>query len=73
MPECYEFYQECRYDLPALLSINNFMKRNSAYGNDIANVLRQAESIANLQIHLTIIKKEIERLQKVKNNYQQYF
>ena len=49
------------------------MKRNSAYGNDIANVLRQAQTIANLQIHLTIIKKEIERLQKVKNNYQQYF
>ena len=73
MPECYEFYQECRYDLPTLLSINNFMKRNSAYGNDIANVLRQAQTIANLQIHLTIIKKEIERLQKVKNNYQQYF
>ena len=73
MAECYEFYQECRYDLPTLLSINNFMKRNSAYRHDIANVLRQAQTIANLQIHLTIIKKEIERLQKVKNNYQQYF
>ena len=48
MPECYEFYQEGRYNLPALLSINKFMKRNSAYGNDIANVLRQAQTIANL-------------------------
>ena len=32
MPEFYEFYQECRYDIPTLLSINYFMKRNNAYG-----------------------------------------
>ncbi len=28
MPECYEFYQTYRYEIPTLLSISNFIKRN---------------------------------------------
>jgi hypothetical protein len=69
MYECYEFYLECRNDLPTLLSINNFIKRNNAYGKDIANVLVQAKTIANLQLHLTIIKNEIARLKQTKIDY----
>jgi hypothetical protein len=56
MYECYEFYLICQNDLLTLLSINNFIKIKNAYGKDIANVLRQAKTIANLQLHLFIIK-----------------
>jgi hypothetical protein len=69
MFESFEFYQECQYDLPTLLSINNFINRNNVDGKDIANVLRQAKTIANLQLHLTIIKNEIERLKQTKSDY----
>ncbi|HET9806515.1 MAG TPA: helix-turn-helix domain-containing protein, partial [Nitrososphaeraceae archaeon] len=40
MDDCYEFYQECQYDLPVLLSINNFMKKNNVHIKDITNILR---------------------------------
>jgi hypothetical protein len=69
MFESFEFYQECQHDLPTLLSINNFINRNNVDGKDIANVLRQAKTIANLQLHLTIIKNEIERLKQTKSDY----
>ena len=68
MYECYEFYLICQNDLPTLLSINNCIKINNIYGKDIANVLRQAKNIANLQLHLCIIENEIERLKQIKNN-----
>ena len=32
MEDCYEFYKDYRYDIPTLLLINNFMKRNDIYG-----------------------------------------
>jgi DNA-binding Lrp family transcriptional regulator len=42
MEECYDFFQECQYDLSTLLSINNFMKRNNMYGKKIVKVLRKS-------------------------------
>ncbi len=69
MHDCYEFYQECQHDLPTLLSINNFIKRNNVDGKDIANVLRQAKTTTNLQLHVTIIKNEIARLKQTKSDY----
>ena len=48
MEECYEFYQEHRYDIPTFLTIDNFLKRNNIYGKDIVNVLRAANDIINL-------------------------
>ena len=45
------------------------MKKNNVYGKDIANVLRQAKTIATSQLHVTIIKNEIERLKKTKIDY----
>ena len=32
MYECYEFYQVFQYEIPRLLSINNFIKRNNISG-----------------------------------------
>jgi hypothetical protein len=69
MEDCFDFFQECQYDIPTLLSINNFMKKNNVYGKDIANVLRIANYVVNLnQIHSNL-KVEIEKLKQTKNNY----
>src|SRR5918994_5725541 len=61
MYECFEFYEVWQYDLPSLLSISSFMKRNNVSGNNIANVLRTANDVLNL-------REEIERLKQMKNN-----
>src|SRR5215218_5182114 len=57
MGECYDFFQVCQYDIPTFLSINNFIKRNNAYGKNIANVLRQAKNVINL-IKLILILRQ---------------
>ena len=69
MYECYEFYQVCQNDLPSLLSINNFMKRNDVYGKDIVNVLRQAKDIANLNLYYSSLKTKVEELKQIMSGY----
>ena len=69
MFEAFEFYEDHSYDIPAFLSINTFMKRNNISGNDIVNVLREANDVINLNQIVSNLKGEIERLQKIKNNY----
>jgi hypothetical protein len=61
MYECFEFYEVWQYDLPSLLSISTFMKRNNVSGINILNVLRTTNDILNL-------REEIERLKQMKNN-----
>jgi hypothetical protein len=69
MEDCYEFYQDHNYDIPTFLSINNFMKRNNVSGNNIANVLRKANDVNNLNQTYSNLKAEIEGLKQTKNNY----
>jgi len=69
MDECYEFYKDYQYDIPILLSINNFMKKNNISGNNIANVLREANGVNNLNQTHSNLKAEIEGLKQMKNNY----
>ena len=69
MEDCYEFYKEHSYDIPTLLSINNFLKRNDIYGKDIVNVLRTANDVINLNQTILNLKAEIEKLKQTKNNY----
>ena len=69
MEDCYEFYKEHNYDIPTLLSINNFLERNDIYGKDIVIVLRQANNIINLNQTILNLKGEIEKLKQTKNNY----
>ena len=69
MEECYEFFQECQYNIPTFLTIDNFMKRNNIYGKDIVNVLRKANDIINLNQTILNLKAEIEKLKQTKNNY----
>ena len=70
MFEAFEFYKEYSYDVPMLLSINNFMKRNSMFGNDIVHVLRTTQDVINLNQMYSKIKNEIEKLKQMKNNLQ---
>ena len=45
------------------------MKRNNVSGPDIANVLRKANSVINLNQTILNLKGEIEKLKQNKNNY----
>ena len=45
------------------------MKRNNISGPDIANVLRKANSVINLNQTILNLKGEIEKLKQNKNNY----
>jgi len=69
MFESFEFYQEHSYDMPTFLSINSFMQRNNVSGNNIANVLREANDVNNLYQTFSNLKAEIEKLKQTKNNY----
>jgi hypothetical protein len=69
MYECFEFYQDHSYDIPRFLSINTFMKRNNISGNDVVNVLREANDVITLNQIISNLKSEIEKLKQIKNNY----
>ena len=69
MEECYDFFQMCQYNIPTLLSINNFIKKNNIQGKDIGNVLRKANDVINLNQTILNLKGEIEKLKQTKNNY----
>ncbi|HEX2409387.1 MAG TPA: helix-turn-helix domain-containing protein [Nitrososphaeraceae archaeon] len=69
MFEAFEFYQDHGYDIPTLLSINTFMKRNNISGKDIATVLRAATDVINLNKIQSNLEAEIEKLKQIKNNY----
>jgi hypothetical protein len=69
MEDCYEFFQMCQDNIPTFLTIDNFMKRNNISGPDIANVLRKANSVINLNQTILNLKGEIEKLNQTKNNY----
>ena len=72
MFESYEFYKDYQYDIPTLLSINNFMKRNNVYGNNVLNILRGVKDLSTLQLSRSILKYEIAELEKNKNRQQFY-
>jgi transposase len=69
MFEAFEFYQDHSNDIPTLLSINTFMKRNNISGNDVVNVLREANDVINLNQIISNLKSEWETWQGVKYNY----
>jgi uncharacterized protein YerC len=72
MEECYDFFQQCQYDIPTILSIKNFIKRNNISGNNIANVLREATDIINLnQTHYNL-KTEVNNFEQKKMYLQNY-
>ena len=69
MFESFEFYQDHSYNIPTLLSINTFMKRNNISGNDVVNVLRNVDNVINLNNSISNLRLECETWQRVKNNH----
>jgi hypothetical protein len=69
MYEAYEFYKDCEYEIPRLLIINNFIKKNYININNIVDVFRHAKNMLGLQLHISILKYEIEQLKETKNGH----
>ena len=72
MEECYEFFQICRYNIPTLLSINNFIKKNNIQGKDIVNILYAVNDVTNLNKFISNLKAETYRLEQKKINLSYY-
>ena len=69
MYECYEFYQTFLYQIPELLAISTFIRKNQVDITNIASVLKDAKDIFHLQSYRSEIRNEIERLKQNKNNH----
>ena len=71
MSECYEFYQDYQYELPQLLTISSFIKRNNIEIEKITTLLKNVKDILNLQSYHSHLKNEIEKSEQQirKNNY----
>ena len=66
MYESFEFYEIWQYDLPSLLSISSFMKRNNISGTNIVNVLRTANIVYTLNQTYHNLKTEVKNLEQKK-------
>ena len=62
MYECFEFYQMFRYQIPEILAIGSFIRKNQVNITNISNILKVAKDISHLQTYRSEIKYEIEKL-----------
>ena len=69
MNELCEIFEENEFRLKNIFKIYYFIFRNKISYKDIENVLRLAYDTAKLYQTHSNLKTEIERLQKIKNNY----
>jgi hypothetical protein len=60
MYECYEFYQIFQYQIPELLTISGFIRKNEVDITNIASNLKDAKDVSHLQLYRSEIKNEIE-------------
>ena len=67
--ECYEFYKTFQYQIPELLSISTFIRKNQVDITNISSILKGAKDLFHLQLYRSEIKNEIEILKQTKNNY----
>ena len=70
MEDCYEFYQTFQYQIPELLAISTFIRKNQVNITNISSILKDAKDVFHLQSYRSEIKNEIERLKQNKNNQQ---
>jgi|GEM_PF-879516 len=70
--EAYEFYQIFRNDIPTLLSIAAFIKRNDIPGKNIVDILRTATDVNSLNKIYYNLKTEIKNLEQ-KRMFLQYY
>ena len=67
--EVYEFYEDFRYEMPQLLSIGGFLRRNKIDTANISNILEYANNTYNLQSYHNKLQNEIAELQREKKLY----
>ena len=68
MYEWYEFYQVFQFQIPELLAISSFIRKNNDDTRNISRILKEATDVSQLQSYRTEIKNEIERLKQIKNH-----
>ena len=68
MYECYEFYKLFQYEIPQLLAISSFIRNNKASISNIANILKEAHDVNNLQLYRSSLDNEIARLKQIIKN-----
>jgi hypothetical protein len=62
--EAYEFYQDFHNDMPQLLSVRDFIKRNKIDISDISRILKRVNDAWNLEAYCFKLKKEIAESEK---------
>lgn len=67
--EVYEFYEDFRYEMPQLLSISGFLRRNKIDTANISYILRYAKCVSDLQSCSYKLQNEIAELKREKKLY----
>ncbi len=67
--EAYEFYENFRYEMPELLSISGFIRRNKIDISNISNILKYAYNLSNLQSYGNRLQNQIAEWEREKKLY----
>lgn len=67
--EAYEFYDIFQYEMPQLLAIGGFIRRNNIDTANISNILKYASNISNLQLYHNKLQNEIDEWEREKKLY----
>lgn len=67
--EAYEFYDIFQYEMPQLLAIGGFIRRNNIDTANISNILKYASNTSNLQLYHNKLQNEIDEWEREKKLY----
>lgn len=67
--EAYEFYDIFQYEMPQLLAIGGFIRRNNIDTANISNILKYASNTSNLQLYHNKLQNEIAEWEREKKLY----
>jgi len=67
--EAYEFYDIFQYEMPQLLAIGGFIRRNNIDTANISNILKYASNTSNLQLYHNELQNEIAEWEREKKPY----
>jgi len=67
--EAYEFYDIFQYEMPQLLAIGGFIRRNNIDTANISNILKYASNTSNLELYNNKLQNETAQLEREKKLY----
>jgi hypothetical protein len=67
--EAYEFYDIFQYEMPQLLAIGGFIRRNNIDTANISNILKYASNTSNLQLYHNELQNERAQWEREKKLY----